>query len=323
MAEAIVSRYTRLPEDVIDPIPVTPSTHGIKVTLKDPEGKAMVDWPINCKDGSNWYNYKTNEKGQTIFSITSGAANISINNYNGQYQILDMSSKNINVDAPIGMTTRLNVQLDRGPVFHEFTSSKLFELRYERNTNITIVGGGGGGARGESSQDEDHDWSYYYGGGGGAGYMNNYTKNMKGVYNFVVGDGGAGGKRDSGGGLIYGDAGNSGGTSYIVNTDIRANGGGGGVLQGGGRAKGGLGDGGSSDHQSGSNGGNSPVSFAGGGGGSTGYNGGSPYGGNGSKDNGSGSSGSRGSGGGGGGFSWWGVSGGRGGSGLLRINIKY
>lgn len=323
MAEAIVSRYTRLPEDVIDPIPVTPSTHGIKVTLKDPEGMAMVDWPINCKDGSNWYNYKTNDKGQTIFSITSGAANISINNYNGSYQLLDFNAKNINVDAPIGMTTRLNVQLDQGANFYEFTRSKLFGFRYQRTGNIVIVGGGGGGGAGGITGSDDDD-IYAVGAGGGAGYLSTYNdQSLSGLYNFIVGTGGAGGRRES--------SGSSGGTSYIVNTSYSANGGAGGEGGWTGRfngGKGGLGKGGDGgEYATNYNGGNSSVNFAGGGGagGSSSGKGGSPYGANPNTSGQQGLSGSRGGGGSGSGALSYGSSytGGRGGSGLLRINISY
>ena len=323
MAEAIVSRYTHIPEDVMDPIPVTPSTHGIKVTLKDPEGMAMVDWPINCKDGSNWYNYKTNEKGQTIFSITSGAANISINNYNGQYQILDFNAKNINVDAPIGMTTRLNVQLDHGANFYDFERSKLFEFRYQRTGNIAIVGGGGGGGGGDSTGSDDGSIETL-GAGGGAGYMNTYNDQaLSGQYNFIVGAGGAGGQR--------GNYGGAGGTSYIVNTSYRANGGGGGEGGWTGRfsgGKGGLGNGGNGgEYDTNYNGGKSPVNFAGGGGagGSSRGKGGSPYGANSNASGQQGLPGSRGGGGSGSGILTFGSSytGGRGGSGLLRINIIY
>ena len=308
MAESILTRgFPTIPEDILDPIPVTSTTHGIKVTLKDYEGNPMVEYPISCKDGSSYYNYTTNEKGQTIFSINSGAANILVNNYNGSYQYLDINAKWTNIDAPVGMTTRANIEIERcNTSFYEFTSNKLFGFYKERNCNITLVGGGGGGGGGSFKDDDSEDY-YNGGGGGGAGYMNNYNSQLlNGQYNFIIGVGGSGGR---GGSTISGQSkwgldGSSGGTSYIVSTNYSAVGGSGGkagpsnqfIGNGG---EGGLGNGRGKDNKSY----NSPVDFAGGGGGggsgygSYSYNNywmraGTPYGGN-------------------------------GGNGLMRINIIY
>ena len=276
MAEALLGRgIPKIPEDVLDPIPVTSTTHGIKVTLKDPGGKIMANYPIQCKDGTATYNYTTNEKGQTIFSVNSGAANIFVNNYNGSYQILDISSKWTNIDAPVGMTTRVNINLSNlTNTSYNFTTNKLFEIYFKRNCNLYIVGGGGGGTT-------CWDWSSGKWNGGGAGYMNTYTnQSLQGQYNFIRGIGGNGSWYNMNNSSQCRDSGN-GGTSYIVETDYYAIGGGSGKSGG----KGGLGYGGNSSNI---NGQPSNVTFAGGGGaaaeGSYGSvtlgNRGTPYGGN-------------------------------------------
>lgn len=334
MAEAII---TRASGEVEDPLPISPTSHTIGVTLKDPDGKLMVNWPVTCKDGTLTYSYTTNAKGQTIFMCNSGAANIFVNNYNGSAQILDMDASWTNIDAPVGLSTKVNINLKSDTSFHDFPSNKIFEFWKDRTIdNLILVGGGGGGGVWWKGR------NYYLGGcGGGSGYMSQYNniKFNKGIYNFVSGKGGEGGVCDS-----KSQPGNAGGTSYIVNTSYSANGG----MGGAGEASnynmgiGGLGNGSKNCY---SNGDRSPVDFAGGGGAGGKYfdsanaptnasydcggNGGYPYGGGSPftylTQSTHGSPGKRGGGGGGGrvygsaGYS----RGGDGGSGLMRINIHY
>ena len=160
--------------------------------------------------------------------------------------------------------------------------------------------------------------------------MNNYyNQNLNGQYNFIIGVGGVGGNARASG-LIYGANANSGGISYIVNTNYSASGGQGGYAAHSYNVKaavGGLGNGGKGypiyAGNNLTNGKNSPVDFAGGGGGATYKIGGSPYGGNGANSTNNGNAGTRGGGGGGGipnaMYSW----GGNGGNGLMRIYINY
>lgn len=233
MAEAIISRASpNIPEDILDPIPTTSTTHGIKVTLKDPDGVVMSNWPVVCKDGNQTYSYTTNEKGQTIFSVSSGAANIFVNNYVSGVQYLDIQSKWMNIDAPVGLSTRANISLDIGNNFYEFLSSKLFGLYKNRDCELILVGGGGGGSFGTTV---NWGWSddEVFGGGGASGNLNQYNNQfLFGAYNFQVGSGGKGYNTSTG---------NTGGTSYIVNTDYSAAGGVGGSKNN--IAVGGLGNG--------------------------------------------------------------------------------
>lgn len=317
MGEAIISRYSGEPEAVI---PITPGYHSILLTLKDYDGDLLKNYPVNCKDGSIWYNYSTNEKGQCLFTCNSGSANFYIPNVNQNHKVISLSSMNKNVDAPIGGTTKLNINLQNGSNFYEFTSSTLFELHKELQCNLILVGGGGGGNAIAS-------WLSQSAGGGGAGYMNQYNDQVLfGKYNFSCGAGGIGGYvgSDGHGGWLFTNP-ESGGTSVILNTDYYAIGGSAANgLRGG---IGGLGDGGNGIWNS-NNGKRSPVNFAGGGGGGIPWTdgsfdysgkGGKPYGGNAGYGN---SNGSRGGGGGviAGGT---GVYAGRGGAGLMRIEIIY
>lgn len=343
MGEALISRSSGGVSDGDITIPVTPGYHTVLVTLKDSDGAIMGNYPITCKDGTQTYSYTTNEKGQSMFMCNSGAANIFVNNYNGSAQYLDISSKWTNIDAPVGMTSKINIDLNRGNTFYEFTANKQFIVLRSRNiANLILVGGGGGGGSGIcDSSDHSND----PGAGGGAGYLNQYNNivlNGNEIYQFYAGPGGRGGF-EANGSVYDGENGATGGTSYIANTSYSAIGGAGG--EGGGRAgdnggKGGLGDGGNCDSRlNGSAGKNSSVNFAGGGGGGGGVrrlgNGGSPYGGRGATNNasapdggsGRGANGSRGGGGGGGCGIGWGYGdnarGGTGGAGLMRINFQY
>ena len=358
MGEALISRAGGGEGETI--VPITPGYHTILVSIKDPEGGVMANHPVTCTDGSRKYNYTTNSRGQAMFVCNSGAANIFVNNYNGAYRYLDIAAQWKNIDAPVGLSSKVEINLEHPSSLVEFLSSTGFEFYSERVCDIDIVGGGGGGGNGTSQYEADR---YYYigGGGGGAGYLNQYkNQTLKGIYNFISGAGG------SPGGNWQNPNGSTGGTSYIVNTNYSAIGGAGGsggadyhttsgkwygyICRGG---SGGLGRGGTGwggwaiggfpqDYvefmPTSSN-----VDFAGGGGGAGGdcYRTndnygirflGKNYGGNGSMKytivNGNYSynvrakAGTRG-GGGGGGYSNGNLLPARGGSGLLRINIKY
>ena len=330
MGEALISRTGGGGSDSDVMIPVTPGYHTVLVTLKDYENGILGGFPLSCKDGTSFYNYNTNEKGQCLFVCNSGSANILANNYNGSYQYLDFNSKWTNIDAPVGLTSRVNIVLDKGPTGYDFTASKNFTFLKDRVCNLYLVGGGGGGGCGDYYDDGDRDVDLR-GGGGGAGYLSNYinqTMNQNKLYKLFVGSGGRGGR--AGGLYLNPQSSSAGGTTYIENTSYSARGGSGGgepdYYSGNGGA-GGLGSGAGRSNPAGS----SSVSFAGGGGGGGNYpSAGSPYGGRGATTaEGQGANGSRGGGGGGGyGFSWtatedWSGRGGWGGAGVMRINITY
>lgn len=333
MGEALISRAAGEQEAAL---PMAPGYHTIGITLRDQSGKVVPNWLVRCNDGSTVYTYNTNERGRTIFMCNSGAANIFINNYVDGYQYLDISAPGwTNIDAPVGLTTSLNINFtDCTTNQYDFTSNKLFAFMLNRTGNIYIVGGGGGGGMGGSPSYASPD-NIKAGGGGGAGYLNNYIGiDLYNRYNFISGIGGRGGYYAS---TSQAD-GNTGGTSYIVNTTMSAAGGSGGNRYGGSYGRynygfggtGGLGNGGTRTEGEDYNdliisAGNSYIDFAGGGGGAGRSSGGTPYGGNGADHNDvtNAESGSRGGGGGGGFSNRSARNAGNGGRGMMRINFSY
>lgn len=338
MAEAIISRSSAAAETVV---PVTPGYHTILVTLKDLDGLPMVNRIVSCKDNKTYYNYTTNEKGQAIFAVNSGYANIFVNNYFNDIQFLDILPIYKNIDAPVGLTSKINLTFDEcNKEYYEFTANKKFALLKKRNANLIICGGGGGGGY-FITQSGQGSPSTKISGGGAGGYLNQYnniTLGKRVIYNFIVGIGGAAGTYNRNNYKYV--KGNTGGTSYIVNTEYSAIGGNGGNTAYFGtnlsKAVGGLGNGAYYTWATSANGGtkywngtNSSVDFAGGGGGlaceeveydgeydySTSYKlnrwGGYPYGGGWKGNNYNGTRG----GGGAGGYA--------GGAGLMRLYIQY
>lgn len=300
MGEAIITSRGGTQEEAV---PVVPGYHSILATVRDYQGKLLKDYPINCKDGSVWYNYKTNETGKVLFTCNSGAANISINNVIDGYRYLDFPNHIMNCDAPIGGQTRLAFNIPRSTTtnFSFGAGSHKVRFLHDQECSGYIVGGGGGGAAGV--------WMAYGNAnvsGGGGGYVNSFNNhifNSNTNYDIVVGSGGRGGTAS---GYWYnyevdyeqrwtykfsdyanGNAGNAGATSYISGL-FSANGGKGASNT---RAASirtpGFGYGGKYNE----NGGSSGSSYGGGGGGGgycgVGYTvvspskGGAPYGGNG------------------------------------------
>ena len=325
MGEALISRAGGGAGDSEQIVPIVPGYHSILTTVKL-ENQPIGGIRVTCKDGSTSYNYTTNEKGQCLFMVNSGAANVFVNNNATGYQFLDYTSSNTeNIDAPAGSSSKINLIINRGNNYYEFTSSKQFALFNSYNCNIIMAGGGGGGSGGDSVS--GGGWA---GGGGGGGAWTNFFngKLNNGNYKFSCGSAGSGGR---GGKYMSGDPGpgGSGGTSvlqYENNGILSATGGGGAPLYGAGtgQARGGE------PHADGQP---SRTVFGGGGGGGAYWSrdsgsewsagsGGSPYGGSGASSNGArGGAGRYGGGGGGGcGYDGWG---GSGGSGVIRININY
>lgn len=213
MGEALISRAGGGGE-VEQIIPITPGYHTILATLLTPDNVAITNQTISCKDGDRYYNYTTNEKGQAMFVCNSGSANFLINNTINGIKYIDISNTWINVDAPVGLTQKLNLRYNIGTSLNIKTNSIFYILSDRPNAKFIIEGGGGGGGAGSVPQE-----CY----GGGSGYVNEYTGINKGEYNFIIGVGGRGAL----GGLH--NQGNTGGTSYIVNTNYSAAGGTGGI----------------------------------------------------------------------------------------------
>lgn len=349
MAEAVLTRSTTIPEEVLNPIYPVNGYHVILVTVRTNERSIVQGYPVRCTDGLTNYDYYTNDKGQVKFSCNSGSANIFINNICNGITYIDFHPSWTNVGAPIGDVSRINIVLNNQPI-SELLSSCSFSTIEDRTINtVYIVGGGGGGGSGGEYDVSDGSWKGCGGGGGGAGYMNNYYNKKfirNNTYKFISGAGGHGGYAPVD--YSLGNNGNSGGTSYIENMNISAIGGQGGKHYIGSKltnAKGGLGNGSiatpaemrDQDSNKFNNGANSPVTFAGGGGGSgvrsrNGITtiGGTPYGGGGAMYKGGGGDrksiiGQRGGGGGGG----WGAGdvwtytspGATGGAGMVRFEF--
>lgn len=335
MGEAIISRSGGGSQET--PIPITPGYHTIRVTLMDWNEKAVQNYKVACNDGTAFYEYTTNDKGQCLFVCNSGAANIHIRNVIDGVTITDIGDSWSNIDAPVGLTTDLRINLIKGPEYVEYASSKKFNTLIVSKADLEIIGGGGGGAAGNY---DNGDGYMVNGGGGGAGGGRNIYNNIsinRSPLSFVVGSGGAAGTWWNG---SYHSSkytnGNTGGTSYISNTEYSAIGGPGGEYRGNGGKNVGTGKGGngSTRYNTASEkvaGMNSPSNFGGGGGrggcatrNNPGMSGGSPHGGSGawasSHAYADASSGTKGGGGGGG---LGEGNGGRGGSGLMRLYLHY
>lgn len=223
MAEAIITRAAGEPESTL---PISPIAHTVEVTVKLGDNRVIANCPVSCKDGSTYYNYKTNEKGKVLFMANSGAANIFVNNVINGTQFIDFIGNSINIDAPVGLSTRVNLTLQNGGNYFEYTSSRSFGILAARNVDLTIVGGGGGGGSGCGNKAVNARC----GAGGGAGYMNNYNGIIMGpvsIYNFKCGAGGLGGHNPPNS-SVNGNNGTTGATSYIENTSYFAIGGTGG-----------------------------------------------------------------------------------------------
>ena len=190
--------------------PVIPGMHTVLVTVTDSAGGPVEDLSVHCKDGSAWYNYHTNDKGQVLFATNSGSANITAWNLslNGNYKYLDQESVSKNIDAPIGSTTMLNISLTPITTEQSFTfmqsniyaprSSGLYSgncrVRAYNRANIFLGGAGGGGGW---TRDEE---AYGGGGGGGGGIIvrTGFELNQSQNYLFYIGSGGRGGWRAAG-----------------------------------------------------------------------------------------------------------------------------
>lgn len=304
MGEAIITRVGGGSSDE-DSVVIIPGYHSVLITLRTRDGVVMTNAIISCKDGSTYYNYTTNEKGQCLFMTNSGAANILVSNNLNGITYADIVPTWMNIDCPIGSKTIKNFVHNNQSVYEQL-STGMFYLTSKRNVNMSLVGGGGGGAGAWCRTRRDWE-TQYAGGGGGSGYMNTYKVTLEaGGYKFIAGSGGAGGSSINN----YNNAltttefeytkGKTGGTSYIENTSYSAVGGTGGIINWGSNGCAGVGGLGNGGYQS-VNAERSPVSFAGGGGGkpgrcttrnyqydyqapqnSIGEEGGYPYGGNGS-----------------------------------------
>lgn len=198
MAECIISRAAgQIPEEVLNPVYPSESFHKILCTLKSPDNISMSNVRINCRDGSAWYNYTTNEKGQVLFTCNSGAADIYINNTINGIVYKDITNTSYHVDAPLGEVTRLNAKFNL--FYGDITVTTGFYTLTDRLVNIIIVGGGGGsslkysGGSGypNSINNIILDAGYTTFKAGSAGRCNEwFNRNMWNAYNIVETAGG-------------------------------------------------------------------------------------------------------------------------------------
>lgn len=205
-------------KDPLDDIPVVAGYCSILVTLKDSGGGLCSNMMVNCKDGTKWYNYKTNEQGMALFQCNSGSANFNCPNYYNDGSRLiymaDQANTSLNVDAPVGTKMSKEIIFSR---LNNFNSARFSSLSFPQNINVTfrdttkitnliMIGGGGRGASGYYTDPNGTGWrSTEYAGGGGGGGAKNYaasvaiTKNQ--VYYLSLGwGGGYGGITASGAG---------------------------------------------------------------------------------------------------------------------------
>ena len=294
MAECIIARGGGRSDGGSDLPPIVVGYCSIVVAVSDSEGTPISDLSVHCKDGDNWYNYHTNDKGQTLFVTNSGSANITAWNFsiNGNYKWIDQQAVTMNIDAPASSSNRVNISLSYLNTFQETgMSSNIYSGCYTGNYKFrasnrvnAFIGGAGGG----SGVVSGGGGVYSGGGGSGGAYIaNNIEISKDQNYSFYIGSGGSGGWASYDGHTTTYFNGNTGGSTTAFG--FTATGGGGGSTTG----SGGVGGTGTITGAAGggtnTNGYNSTISNFGGGGAGARTGGigtardkfgGSPYGGN-------------------------------------------
>lgn len=202
MGEALISRAGGSAAEADPILPIVPGVCTLLVTVKDSLNRPAVGIQVNCKDGAGWYNYTTNEKGQTMFSTNSGSANITVyNRYQNGIWILDQQSKSIDIDAPVSTSNKIDIKLNGYNIGYElnFTTpggsaptppyfpAGNYAFMVSKHIGV-FVGGGGGGGTGTYTSTRG-----MAGGGAGGANDGNITINIGQVYYGSIGAGGAGG----------------------------------------------------------------------------------------------------------------------------------
>ena len=217
MGEALISRTGNGESETS--IPVLPDYHTLIVTLRDYDNAIIPNYTINCKDGTSWYNYTTNDKGQVMFTTNSGSANITVYNNLTGVRYLDFVNTIFNVDCPLGQYSKHNIVLtgQNGPI--NLTNGNYMFLK-PKTCTINVCGGGGGGGGGGGDD--------YEGQTGGNGYVTNVTDNFESNNQFrvIIGSGGRMGYALRWEDSTHSGYGGTGGTTSIRN--YSANGGSGG-----------------------------------------------------------------------------------------------
>ena len=203
MAECIIARGGGRSDGGSSGPPIIADKHTILVTVTDSNNQVINDLSVHCKDGDNWYNYHTNDKGQVLFVTNSGAANITAFNYslNGNWQIIDQGTTTVDIEAPVGLSTIKNINLpfiasqNYTSMSGTIGTAALFtgncRVLVASHANLFLGGAGGGGSASYYAKDS----SDIYGSGGGGGGItiaNNIEMNRNSMYKLFVGTGGAG-----------------------------------------------------------------------------------------------------------------------------------
>ena len=195
MGECLIARGQTATKNVLDDIPVSGDYCSILVKLMDSSGGACENTKINCKDGSRWYNYTTNDAGYALFKCNSGAANITPNNFINGIRTFDQDGiGTLNLDAPVGTKILKEIKLNKNSKFYR-DGQAWYNGQFrtiDRINNVILVGGGGGGGFGSCGWSSSDTISG--GGGGGAKNFASYidiSKNQ--LYNLYIAKRGLGG----------------------------------------------------------------------------------------------------------------------------------
>lgn len=238
MGEAIIARGQTSAKNVLDDIPVSGDYCSILIQLKDSSGGPCENTKINCKDGSRWYNYTTNETGYALFKCNSGAANITANNWiNGILTFDQNSFGQVDIDAPVGTKILKEIKFKKSNKYYQSNPgwTNGWFRGINRINNIIVVGGGGSGGFAGTTFSYSGYWYGYLGCGGGGG-AKNFTSHIdisrNQLYNLYIGKGG-----DET--LSSNNNGNTGSTTIAFG--LSANGGSGGGFNGNHGGRGGIG----------------------------------------------------------------------------------
>lgn len=244
MGEALISRSTLIPDEVLNPIYPTTGYCTLVVTVLDRENKPFPNIMTQCNANGTLLNYSTNDKGKVKFVINSGIANISILNRindNGQECLLGdyLNIIHRNIAAPIGDVVNINLQANTSrPSWLNIDiwyDNVIFWDAKRVDGILQGAGGGGGGATWIAPYLD----AYAMGGNGGNGYkieFNNFHVDRFNKYKAYTGYGGFGGTACSGNYLEYkahkANNGSTGATTRFANYSAPGGAGGqGGIVQ--------------------------------------------------------------------------------------------
>ena len=238
MGEAILTRTTTIPDEILNPINPVPGACILNFKVVDSDNKPVGGMPVTCKDGSLTYTYNTNDTGIVRFTTNSGQCNLTFSNtLNNKVRVLDHATLVQNmVEAPVGTVVNDTIKLNYlTSASLSGTGKAMFLTTNFININLAGGGGGGGGAVDGTMWDGDGSWHEMKanGGSGGTGQgksINNISIVKNEIYNFSYGYGGRGGSKASADdNNTYAGSGATGGTSYFGSYSSVGGGGGSGA----------------------------------------------------------------------------------------------